>query len=336
MTTNLMEQYLNITKLFIKEFTKLFLEEEYKEDISKEFISAYIDSRIYNYSGNNEKFFYKRIYQNLINIKNELIGKLDKNLEKAIEDNLRIYQFVFYIDGVRPIGDLNEFVKLICEKRKEIIDKNETKDTNLSFNRLIKKYNEDKEKFFKNYETTDFSLEIEKYILVDDTYKAKLKYNFRIPYIYSQKVIDEVYNSGTVNEDKLIIEYTLLTLNCIKEINNGNFTTKYLVEFANTLFDKSNKIKQSLRVLNNQAIQEKIILKVNYADYEENKELFYELIKEGFKFAIIIDNSFKADMINLKKLNMFDYLLVPEKSENYYDIKYYENNITNIVIYDVW
>ena len=335
MTTNLMDQYINITKVFIKDFTKLFLEEEYKEEISKEFISTYIDSRIYNYSGTNEKFFYKRIYGNLVDLKNELAEKYDKNLEKTLDDNLNLYHFILYIDGVRTMGDINEFVKSLCEKRNTLLEKNETKGLDILFTKIIKKYIEDKEKFFKSYETTDFTLDIEKYILIDDTYKVKIDYNFRIPYIYSQRVIEEVFNSGTVYEDKLIIEYILLTIVCIKEINNGNFTTKYLVDFANSLLEKSNKLKQSLRVINNQAIQEKIIIKVNYKDYEDNKELFNDLIKDGFKFAIIIDDSFEANMINLKKLNIFDYLLVSEKSENYYDIKYYENNITNTVIYDV-
>ena len=335
MTTNLMDQYINITKVFIKDFTKLFLEEEYKEEISKEFISTYIDSRIYNYSGTNEKFFYKRIYGNLVDLKNELAEKYDKNLEKTLDDNLNLYHFILYIDGVRTMGDINEFVKSLCEKRNTLLEKNETKGLDILFTKIIKKYIEDKEKFFKSYETTDFTLDIEKYTLIDDTYKVKIDYNFRIPYIYSQRVIEEVYNSGTVYEDKLIIEYILLTIVCIKEINNGNFTTKYLVDFANSLLEKSNKLKQSLRVINNQAIQEKIIIKVNYKDYEDNKELFNDLIKDGFKFAIIIDDSFEANMINLKKLNIFDYLLVSEKSENYYDIKYYENNITNTVIYDV-
>ena len=335
MTSNLMEQYIKTTTTFLKNFTKMFLAEKYNEEISNEYIAAYIDSRIYNYGETEQKFFYKRIYASLLEKKNEIQKLYPKIDENVLENHLKLYEFVFYIDDVRPISDLTEFVKQICDKRRTLFEIEGIKNIENRILKIIKKYREEKEDFIKKYQTEDFSIQIDKYTLIKNTYKVTINYNFKIPYIYSNTVINEVYNDGTVNEDKLIIEYILLTLECIKDINNADFSTKYLVDFANTLYKKQKKLKQTLRVINNAAIQDKIILKIYYQDFEENKELIYSLIKEGYRFAIIIDDSFKPTLLNIKKLSIFEFLLVPEQCKNYEKIKENENKIINTIIYDL-
>ena len=223
MTSNLMEQYIKKTTTFLKNFTKMFLAEKYDETVSNEYIDAYIDSRIYNFGETEQKFFYKRIYASLLEKKNEIRKLYPKIDEKILEDHLELYQFVFYIDDVRPISDLTEFVNTICDKRKTMFEIEGIKNIENRILKSIKKYREEKEDFIKKYQTEDFSLQIDKYTLIKNTYKVNINYNFKIPYIYSNTVINEVYNDGTVNEDKLIIEYILLTLECIKDINNADF-----------------------------------------------------------------------------------------------------------------
>ena len=335
MTSNLMEQYIKKTTTFLKNLTKMFLAEKYDETVSNEYIDAYIDSRIYNFGETEQKFFYKRIYASLLERKNEIRKLYPKIDEKILEDHLELYQFVFYIDDVRPISDLTEFVNTICDKRRTMFEIEGIKNIENRILKSIKKYREEKEDFIKKYQTEDFSLQIDKYTLIKNTYKVNINYNFKIPYIYSNTVINEVYNNGTVNEDKLIIEYILLTLECIKDINNADFSTKYLVDFAKTLYKKQKKLKQTLRVIDNAAIQDKIFLKIYYQDFEENKELIYSLIKEGYRFAIIIDDSFKPTLMNIKKLSIFEFLLVPEQCKNYEKIKENENKIINTIIYDL-
>ena len=335
MTTNLMDQYIQNTRNNIKDFTKMFFGEEYNEEISNEYIDTYIESRIYNFGEGKDKFFYIRINSNLSIKKNELQMRFPKIEEKVLDDNLRIYQFVFYIDGVRPIADLPQFCKLVCDKRNTQFELKSVINLEERLLKLIKRVNEEKESFFKKYETEYFSLNIEKYKLIDNTYKVDLNYEFKIPYIYSEKVIEEVYNEGVINEDKLMIEYTLLTLLCIKDINKGNFDTKYIVNFASSLYKKKQKLKQTLKILDNAVAQDKVFLKLNYHDFEENKELIYELMKDGFRFAIIIDDTFSPSIMELKKLSIFKYLLIAEQSKNFDEIKRLEQYLNNIVIYEV-
>ena len=335
MTANLMDQYIQNTRNNIKDFTKMFFGEEYNEEVSNEYIDTYIESRIYNFGEGEDKFFYIRINSNLSIKKNELQMRFPKIEEKVLDDNLRIYQFVFYIDGVRSIADLPQFCKLVCDKRNTQFELKSVINLEERLLKLIKRVNEEKESFFKKYETEYFSLNIEKYKLIDNTYKVDLNYEFKIPYIYSEKVIEEVYNEGVINEDKLMIEYTLLTLLCIKDINKGNFDTKYIVNFASSLYKKKQKLKQTLKILDNAVAQDKVFLKLNYQDFEENKELIYELMKDGFRFAIIIDDTFNPSIMELKKLSIFKYLLIAEQSKNFDEIKRLEQYLNNIVIYEV-
>ena len=335
MTTNLMDQYIQNTRNNIKDFTKMFFGEEYNEEISNEYIDTYIESRIYNFGEGEDKFFYIRINSNLSIKKNELQMRFPKIEEKVLDDNLRIYQFVFFFVGVRPIADLPQFCKLVCDKRNTQFELKSVINLEERLLKLIKRVNEEKESFFKKYETEYFSLNIEKYKLIDNTYKVDLNYEFKIPYIYSEKVIEEVYNEGVINEDKLMIEYTLLTLLCIKDINKGNFDTKYIVNFASSLYKKKQKLKQTLKILDNAVAQDKVFLKLNYQDFEENKELIYELMKDGFRFAIIIDDTFNPSIMELKKLSIFKYLLIAEQSKNFDEIKRVEQYLNNIVIYEV-
>lgn len=339
MTTNIMQEYIKIVRTFLKDFSKIFLAEQYSEKYANEYIKTYIEARIYNFTEEEQKFFYKRIYESLNHKKEEMEATLDKKNKvmqiDLLESNLQVYQYILYIDGVRPIADMQEFCKHICEERSEKLNLEPIKNLEKKIYKKIKEYDEKKEVFLKSFDTKDFSLDIEKYTLINNTYKVKLNYNFKLPYIYSNKIIDEVYNEGTINEDKLIIEYTLLVPVCIKDINKADFDARYLVEFANTLYKKDKKIKQTLRVIDDLAIQDKIILKITNTDFTENKDLIYSLIKDGFKFAIIIDDSFSVTDTNLRKLNIFKYMLVPKKSKNYEKIKDKEMKINNIVIYDL-
>ena len=81
-------------------------------------------------------------------------------------------------------------------------------------------YDSENSEYLTSIETKDFSLEIDKYTNIDNTYMVDLNYNFKLPYIYSNKIINEVYNEGTINEDKLIIEYLLLVAECIRDAEN--------------------------------------------------------------------------------------------------------------------
>ena len=201
MVENIMDNYIKMEKRFLTEFTKAFFMELYNEKISNEYISTYIDARIYNYGVDKySRYFYRRIYASLVNKKKEIENSTKGVDENLLDKYLKMYQFIFYIDGVRKMQDGKEMAKIICEKRINKLELSSAKNLENRIYKIIKNYDEAKETFIKSYETEDFELEIEKYTLIENSYKVKLNYNFKIPYIYSDKVIKEVFNEGIINE----------------------------------------------------------------------------------------------------------------------------------------
>ena len=198
--------------------------------------------------------------------------------------------------------------------------------------KMIKQYRDSKEKYLKSFESDDFELEIVKYPLIKDVYKVGLKYNFKLPYIYSDRAIEDVYNENIINEDKIIIEYLMLTVYNIRMILEGKFSTQYLVDFPMSLFDKKQKFEQALRIINEPSIQEKIYIKVKYRDFIINRDKIYELMKKGYSFAVIIDDSFIISREHIRKLEIFKYVIVSKKLEYFEEFKENSEDLKNLII----
>lgn len=334
MTYNIMATYIDYTRNFLQDFMKEFFKEQFDEQISNEYIETYIEARYNDYGGNeNQRVFYRRIYSALKKAEEKLIYNQNEEKHKLIKNMLELYQYVFYIDFVRPLkNELKDFINEMYEKR---ITKFEMKrDGALRDNlyKMIKNFRESKDKYLKKFESEEFELVINKYPLIKDVYKVGIKYNFKLPYIFSDKVIEEVYNENIVNEDKLIIEYLMLTVFNIRMILDGKFTTQYLVDFSISLFDKPKKLEQTLRIINDPAILEKIKIKIKYRDFIIRRNEIYELMKKGFKFAVIIDDSFIISKEHIRKLGVFDYVIVSKKLEYFEEFQENSDQLENLII----
>ena len=58
-------------------------------------------------------------------------------------------------------------------------------------------------------------------------------------------------------------------------------------------------------------------MKIRYEKFMENKEAIYELMREGYKIAIILDDSFEVDFKNLESLDMFKFIIINKDFEKY-------------------
>ncbi|MCF0126557.1 MAG: hypothetical protein HUJ68_12545, partial [Clostridia bacterium] len=144
--------------------------------------------------------------------------------------------------------------------------------------------------------------------------------------------IEEVYNENVINEDKIIIQYLMLAILNLKNIEIGNFTTQYLVNFPVTLFEKEKKLEQVLRIINSQAIQDKVNLKIQFKDFTEYKDKIYDLMQEGYRFVMVLDDTFNVSIEEIRKLSMFKYIILSTSLDKYDRIKEYEAHIENLLI----
>ena len=194
----------------------------------------------------------------------------------------------------------------------------------------VKKDMLDKEIFLDKFDTDEFVLNFEN-SKKEDIYFTTLEQKVKMPMQYSDTAIEKVYHEGIIAEDKLQVEYILLSVIAIKDIVNGNFDDKYIAEFTTTLFKKKQKLDSILSILGNQALQDKISLNIMYSDYIKNQKKILEYTKKGYHFTITLDNQVKS-IENVEELKMFQMVIVPQTLALYREIKQNKEIFHNIIL----
>ena len=310
MSINIMNKYIEITKKQISTYLKLVFEKQYNKRYNDIYTEKYINSRYYNFfNDNDENTTIRKIVLEELRKTQEYLISTDLQEKEIIEKIHIFFCYFLYFDDVVYCQDVKIKISQIAKLRKKILNK-ECEEFEENLYREMITLNDEKEKLLSNFDTDEFSLKIKNYKTVKNIYRVILKQNIKFPIEYSELAVNKVFNVGIINEDKLIIEYYLITVQIIKDIIRQNFKKQYIVEFAETLLSKPKKILGILNVIDNSAIQDKISLKVRYEYYLENKEKIYELMREGYRFAIILDNSFEVDYKNMENLKMFKYVLL--------------------------
>ena len=343
---NIMDTYLNFTEKKIKKYMRMIFAGYYDEKIVSEYLRTYINARYYNIR-NTEKparAFYLRILDELEFKQNILIRKNEEEAEnieekeanlKLINTVKEVFGYILFFDNVRnvdnfkSINSIKEVIKKIMQTVNVEFKIKTTKDFEETFYKEITSDMLDKEIFLDKFETDEFSLRFENSAIRDDLYYAMLEHNVRMPSQYSESAIEKVYTEGSVAEDKLQIEYILLSLVAMRDIINGNFKDSYLAEFTSTLFKKKQKLDSILSLIGNQALQEKISLNISYSDYIKNQKGVLEYTKKGYNFVITLDDSIKS-VEDVEKLKMFKIVIAPKKLVLYKEIKG-DNSLNNVI-----
>ena len=260
--------------------------------------------------------------------------KIDK--KDIIEVTKQLFVYMLFFDNVRKVENFKNIksIKEIIAQLFEVCENNYGIKVQDNIQEAL--YNEitsdmiDKDIYLDNFETDTFILDFEKTKEDESIYYTKLDYNIRLPMQYSFEAIEKVYTTGTVAENKLVIEYVLLSVVVIRDIVNGNFKDKYIAEFSNSLFKKPQKLEGVLATIANQALQDKIIITISYRDFEKNRDIVLKYINNGYNFAIELDD-YIEDVEVIKKLKMFKFILLPKNIKKYKDAVKYKKQFANIL-----
>lgn len=334
---NLMDEYIDFTSKKIRKYMKIILRTKYDEEVVQEFLKTYINSRYYNINDDNTRAFYLKI-TDALNRKQELLKtKVDKEKLDIIEPVKQIFTYMLFFDNVRKvenfktIDSLREVIKRVLEYCEQALGLKAQESVENSLYNEVTTDLLDKDIYLDNFETDDFLLNFEKTKEYENVYYIKLDYNIKVPAIYSDEAIDKVFNSGTVAENKLVVEYELLSVVTIRDILSGNFKDKYIAEFNNSLFKKMQKLDSMLAIINNQALQDKIYITITYRDFQKNKQLINDYMREGFNFVVELDDYFK-DTSELAQLSVvFKYIVVPSNIQVYKDVIKQKQKYTNLL-----
>ena len=141
--------------------------------------------------------------------------------------------------------------------------------------------------------------------------------------MFSDFAVNRVYNSGTINEDKMLVYYTLLSRMILLDMIDYNYINKYLITFPESIIDRDSKLNNLLSIIDLEYLKERVVMIISYHDYKEKKDSYDFLIHKGYSFAVIIDEEVKDDLV---MFNIFSYILV----ENPLDEKIF-NTYNNVI-----
>lgn len=332
MSVNIMNKYIDITKKQISTYLKLIFDNKYNKRYNDIYTEKYINSRYYNfYSSEEENLTIRKIILNELKKTQDYLISTNSEDKELIEKIHIFFCYFLYFDNVVYCEDLKTKTLQITKLREKILKKQTEEFETLLYKEMLRMQNE-KDELLERFETDEFSLKITNYKAVKNVYRVTLNHNIKFPAEYSELAVNKVFNAGLINEDKLTIEYYLIVIQIIKDIVKQNFKKQYIVEFAETLLEKNKKILGILNIIDNSAIQDKISLKIRYEHYLENQEKVHQLMREGFAFTIILDNSFEVNYKNMENLKMFKNVLLNKESKHYSQIIKANENIDNNII----
>lgn len=301
MSLNVMKEFISFKKKSFNNYAKLCLDKYYDKTSFNKLLDLYIKIRYYDELDiMKDKSLVKKISNHLV--ENAKINITDKN-KNSIKHTLYFFGFIYHLDGLMNNSNCETIAKRINEYRTNELKLNKLDDKKLAnlFENDLKRIN--------NYlqEFNDNNFYINKTKISNNLYNINLLHNINFPKLYSKYAIDNVYNRNIVLENKIFIEYYMVSATIINDIIKLKFNNNYLVDFSQTFFTKKEKMARLINIINDEIIKEKIIIKINYSTYIDNKTIIDTLINKGFKFALIIDKEInKEDKIMLK---IFSYVL---------------------------
>lgn len=321
MARNVVKDYLEYEKQNLKNYISIITNKKLNNNLCDMIIDTYIDIRYFN--------AYTSVKKNLIdNIEYYVFEKFKKSF---VDDNVR-KNVVLMLDALIVIRYLILFEKYnkdenakngLLQYEQKVYGK--YKDTNILITDLIKDIKTNyhkKEKFLEELLSTDFSVD-KKETNIKDVYETILDNNVKIPDLFSDFAVNRVYNSGTINEDKMLVYYTLLSRMILLDMIDYNYTNKYLISFPESIIDRDSKLNNLLSIIDLEYLKERVVMIISYHDYKEKKDSYDFLIHKGYSFAVIIDEEVKDDLV---MFNIFSYILV----ENPLDEKIF-NTYNNVI-----
>jgi hypothetical protein len=72
-------------------------------------------------------------------------------------------------------------------------------------------------------------------------------------------------------------------------------------------------------------------LKIKYENFLENKQEIYDLMRDGYKITVILDNSFIPNFKDIESLKIFEYVIINQGLKYYEDIIENKGNLHNII-----
>ena len=294
MSLNVMNTYLKFNRRRLIGYSKIILEKHYNKNIFEGLLDTYINVRYIELPSG---ISVKLINKELVKKAEELSLKYDVEDIKLI---LTYFPYIYYIDGFLN-KDIEITINKINDYRKKYL-KLEKLDSELRSNLI----NDRKRitKYLDSFDSKDFYLNLNK-TNIKNLFKTEVLHEIKIPKLYSEYAINNVYNRGIVLENKLFINYYMVSKLILIDVLNKD-SKYYVVDFSKTLILKEDKVKRLFNIIDNDLIKDRIILKVSENDFYEYRDSYLKYINEGYKFILYLNK--ESELNNDAIRRVFSYI----------------------------
>lgn len=301
MSLNVMKEYLKFNKKRLINYTKICLEKYYNKSIFENLLETYFNVRYYEIPDT--------LTTTIINktlVKEAEI--LSKNYDiEDIKIILEYFPCIYYFDHFSK-KDIDDLLLKINNFRAKTLS---LEPLDSSLKKDIQEDEKKLEKYLNNFISKDFTLELEK-TTTKSLFMTKLNHNLKIPKLYSDYAINNVYNRGLVSENKLFVSLYMISSLILKDIID-NKNNSYITDFTSSLIEKEDKLKRLFNIIDSNEIKNRVIFKITEKDFVNYKDNICTFIKNGYKFAIILEENSKLK--NDTILKVFTYVLERKEME---------------------
>lgn len=328
MSCNIMREYINFSRKCINNYIKIIMEKQFDANTTTDLLNTYIDVRYYDLYEKKYKKLEDNIGYHLLQCTYRLLEKSENTKEdrKRIKKIFTLFKYILYFDNVIDCKSAKTIIKEIDEFR---IEKLNIKSDNFvnSFFEILKEDLNKKKEFIEQLDTKDFDIIYGK-TNQNDVYTTSLEHHLKFPKIYSKYSINKAFVSKDINEQKLFVIYPMIVKKVLTNVISGDFKREYIVDYVTSIHSKPKKIKRLYNLIDDDISKEKIILTIHYSDYLTYKDQIQGFMREGFRYAVLLDNAFILNPDNLQSLKVFKYIIIKKEYVYFEDLK----NLENIII----
>lgn len=317
--------------------------------IKETLIDAYIDAKYYNYCGNinveyNGRNMNSRIAEALNNIMEKMINDYsgsDSKYAEKVAKYANIFNLLIYIDQTNfDTNDISTIRESYVKKFNRLLkgQYDSEKQLNDIINSIIKdqKLYKGMIKYtIKKLETNSFDLSFNQLSSKRNLFALELDHNISFSKVYSEYIVDKAYSEGTIAEDKTIVLAALLLVQLTKDMLSQEFNRKYIIYVPETLYDKDNKLGKLLKMTEDEFVKNNIIILIRYSELIKNKKIVKELRKNGYRFALVFDETTIIKEKDQSIISVAEYIFMNKKKVDAASmLPSIPENLQNSIIYE--
>ncbi len=305
MNYNIITEYFNFSKSCVNNYLKKILGKYYDRDTAERYLKVYMDSRYFGKYSKEYVEFSDNVRNNL-----NYIYKLyeRRDTDKKMYYTIKAFDFIYYFDNVIECESINKIIDEVETFRKDELGINKNKKFNNDLFEMVKADLIKKKEYLDTINSDKFNFDYD-VTTMENVYEIRINQNLKFPVVYNSVMIDKVFNSADIAQRRATIEFAFGALKVLKDIIKGIFTFEYLVQYPSGISKKKTLYNKLFSILDNDILKDRVVIKINYTDFIEEKESIYENMRAGYKFAVVLDSSFKEDENNILLLKVFKYII---------------------------